>query len=247
MDDQVLATTVMQLYNNMLFPIDDPDWFTFLSNEMQQPYFEKILNSLAQELVEDKKFYPNSTEIFKAFAATPLSKVKVVIIGQDPYPTPDKATGLAFAVPPNLHDIPASLSNIFKSIGRDEEISNVFATGDLTSWAEQGVFLLNTHLTVPANNSLGHSSLGWKTFTDNTVQFIVKNRPKAVFLLMGNNAQIKSKFIPPSRIIQCAHPSPHSAPKFFESTPFIDVNTALMAAGLDTIRWNSVFQATHHA
>uniref|UniRef100_A0AC34F4U1 Uracil-DNA glycosylase n=1 Tax=Panagrolaimus sp. ES5 TaxID=591445 RepID=A0AC34F4U1_9BILA len=240
METDELSLTAEQVYNDLLFSIHCPDWFQFVAKEMKENYFEKIFYGLAREILAENTFFPAMNDIFKMFNLTEYKDVKVVIIGQDPYPSLGKATGLAFSVEKGV-TIPASLANMFKSIKRDENVNAKFKHGDLTPWAKQGVLLLNTYLTVPENDSMGHRKIGWKEFTKRVVEHISQTKPNAIFLLMGQTAQEHASHLNENVVVKCAHPSPHSAPKFFENTPFLDVNTKLMASGQIPINWTTGF------
>jgi uracil-DNA glycosylase len=176
--------------------------------------------------------------IFNAFSKTPLDKVKVVILGQDPYHGPGQAMGLSFSVPDGVTP-PPSLVNIFKELQEDTGLA-IPNTGNLTKWAEQGVLLLNASLTVRAADPMSHAKIGWHNFTDTVISTISHEKKKVVFILWGKFAQEKKKLIDNKKhlILTAAHPSPLSAHNgFFGSRPFSKTNEYLMQNGLDPINW----------
>ena len=186
-------------------------WKEELKEEFDKPYFEKIVHFLKEEKKAGKVVYPPGKLIFNAFECTPFNKVKVVIIGQDPYHNPGQAHGLCFSVPDGVAPPPSQV-NIFKEINTDLEIP-MPRTGNLEPWAKQGVLLLNASLTVQANTPMSHSQLGWHIFTDEVIKHISKDKEHVVFLLWGKFAQNKEVLIDASKhkILKAAHPSPLSA------------------------------------
>ena len=202
-----------------------------------------------EEVQNNKKVFPPKDLIFSAFEKTPVDKVKVVIVGQDPYHNDDQAMGLAFSVPRETTKIPPSLKNIFKELEEDtrearergdEEVEfTIPAHGDLTKWAEQGVLLLNTSLTVRAHEANSHSGKGWETFTDRAIEQLSQNTENVVFLLWGKNATSKERLIAEGHnhfILKCAHPSPLSASRgFFGCRHFSQTNEFLREVGRDIL------------
>ena len=186
-----------------------------------------------------KKVYPKPQDIFKAFWLTPFDKVKVVILGQDPYHGPLQAEGLSFSVQPGVK-LPPSLQNIYKEIENDLGIKKDFSDGHLESWAKQGVFLLNAILTVIANSPASHQGKGWEEFTDEVIKTISDKKEHVVFILWGNFARSKKSLIDGSKhlIIESPHPSPFSAHSgFFGSKPFSRCNDYLEKTGQGKIEW----------
>ncbi len=202
------------------------------------PFFSDDLPGIAEKLAQDgRDILPPSHQIFAAFDACPPEQVKVVILGQDPYPTPGHAHGLAFSVEPGVK-LPRSLSNIYKEMV--EDLGSAPLTGDLRGWASQGVLLLNTALTVPAGEANGHKKLGWSPLTQQVLSDLSKS-PRA-FVLWGGHAQGFAPHITGDQhlILKTAHPSPLSARRgFFGSRPFSKVNDWLKANGNTEINWTS--------
>ena len=200
--------------------------------------FKKILQFLREEESSGKAIFPNKDCWLRAFALTPLDEVKVVILGQDPYPTIGHANGLAFSVNPDVSPLPKSLQNIYRELDDDIGISN--ANGDLTHWAEQGVLLLNTSLTVAEGNPGSHSDIGWGALTNEVIRLLNEQCENLVFILWGNFAQRKAMFIDPTKhcVIKSPHPSPLSAYRgFFGSRPFSKTNTYLKEHQIEEIQW----------
>jgi uracil-DNA glycosylase len=214
-----------------------PAWAAALSDQFSQPYFAKLRAFVAAERAEHEVL-PAEPDVFNAFAYTPLDAVKAVILGQDPYPTPGHAHGLAFSVRPGV-GLPASLRNIYKELHADLGIPPA-KHGYLARWAEQGVLLLNACLTVRAGAPNSHANKGWETFTDAALRAVVARPEPAVFILWGGYAQKKRKLIDESRhaVVASPHPSPLSANAgFFGSRPFSKVNAALEGFGRPPIDW----------
>ena len=213
------------------------DWNPLLRGELAEPYWAELQAFVAAER-EAGPVYPPADEVFAALRLTPYADVKVVILGQDPYHGPDQAHGLAFSVKPPVTP-PPSLANIFKELESDLDIPPA-PHGSLTSWAQQGVLLLNATLTVRARTAASHQKKGWETFTDQVLR-VVNDKPETVvFLLWGSSARKKAKLIDTSRhvVIESPHPSPLSAHRgFFGSRPFSRVNEALEAASRGAIDW----------
>ena len=209
----------------------------FLDSEQQKDYYKELKQFLVKEY-ETGNVYPPADSIFKAFEITPFSSVKVVIIGQDVYHTPNTAMGLAFSVKPECR-IPPSLQNIYKEID-NEYGSHSLKNGDLTPWAEQGVFLLNTILTVYSGCPGSHAGKGWEIFTDNVISLLNDDDKPKVFLLWGKFAQRKSELITNKLhfVLESAHPSPFSARNgFFGNNHFLKTNEFLRKNVYEEIVW----------
>ena len=207
----------------------DESWKRVLAPEFAKPYFA-ALTDFVREAYRSRTVYPPAKRIFAAFDRTPFDRVKVVILGQDPYHEPGQAQGLAFYVPPEVKD-PPSLLNIAKELGHRP---------DLLAWTDQGVLLLNATLTVEAHRAGSHQGRGWETFTDAVIRALAERRDHLVFILWGGYAQKKGAFIDRTRhcVIESAHPSPLSAYRgFFGSAPFTRANDYLSANGLQPIDW----------
>lgn len=216
-----------------------PSWQTALSAEFDQPYMAALQTFLQAELAAGKTLLPLAEQWFAALHATPLEQVKVVILGQDPYPTPGHAHGLAFSVQPEVNPLPRSLQNIYRELQADLGIDNLHS-GYLQPWAAQGVLLLNTVLTVEAGKAGSHQQRGWEQFTTAVLQAVNAQTQPVVFILWGNQAQQKAALIDANRhaIIASAHPSPLSARRgFFGSRPFSRANAFLQAHGRIPITW----------
>lgn len=216
------------------------DWFDFLNEESKKEYFQH-LNIFLQKEIENKTVYPPLQQIFKAFELTPLKTIKVVILGQDPYHQPHQAHGLAFSINDMFKQKqPPSLQNIFKEIKNDIGGQSRNVSGNLIPWAVQGVFLLNSFLTVVKNTPLSHSQIGWQFFTDNTIQFISQKTQNVNFVLWGKSAQEKENLIDSQKhhILKSSHPSPFSANKgFLGSKHFSQINTYLKSHDKPIIQW----------
>ncbi len=215
------------------------DWNEILKDEFEQEYF-KELNSFLDEEYASATVYPPKDEIFSAYNVTPYSKVKVVIIGQDPYHNPNQAHGMSFSVKPGVK-CPPSLVNIYKELNAELNIP-ISESGYLMDWAKQGVFLLNTVLTVRKNEPGSHAKKGWEKFTDRTIKALSESDRPICFMLWGKTAQAKKKLIasnPKHLILESAHPSPLSAYRgFFGCNHFIEANEFLKANGLEKIDWS---------
>ncbi len=216
----------------------EESWKKVLHGEFSKPYFQNIILHLKTEKTQGKTIYPPGPFIFNAFNTTPLSKVKVVILGQDPYHGPGQAHGLCFSVQ-NGVPAPPSLVNIFKEL-RDDIGMEIPMHGNLTKWAEQGVFLLNASLTVRAGEPMSHAKIGWATFTDQVIKTISAECTHVVFLLWGKFAQEKSTLIDGAKhlILKAAHPSPLSAHNgFLGCRHFSKTNEYLMQQGIPPVDW----------
>lgn len=215
----------------------EESWKKQLSEEFEKPYFEQLTEFVKQEYAT-QTVYPPARLIFNAFEQCPFDKVKVVILGQDPYHGPGQAHGLCFSVNDGV-DFPPSLRNIFKEVKEDTG-SPIPATGNLERWARQGVLLLNATLTVRAGQAGSHQKKGWEKFTDTAIHKVADRLQNVVFILWGNYAISKSEFIDPSKhlILKSVHPSPLSASRgFFGNKQFSTANDYLMRHGKDPIKW----------
>lgn len=213
------------------------DWDLVLDDEFKKEYFKNIKYFVDSEY-SNKSIYPPYDEILNAFKLTPLSNVKVVVLGQDPYHEAGQAHGLAFSTPKG-RPIPRSLKNIFKEINAEYNCP-IPESGCLESWAKQGVFLLNTVLTVEEGNANSHSECGWQTFTDNVIKILNKQTQPIVFLLWGKQAERKKELITNSNhlVLITSHPSPFSARRgFFGSNHFKLANEFLSENDVDEINW----------
>ena len=217
--------------------IFENDWEELLRPEMEKEYYQKLRGFLINEY-KTKTIYPDMFSIFNALHYTSYRDTKVVILGQDPYHGPNQAHGLAFSVNPGVR-IPPSLLNIYKELKTDLGcyIPN---NGYLKKWADQGVLLLNTSLTVRASDANSHSKIGWEIFTDYVIKMLNEREEAVIFILWGNNAKSKIRLITNSRhyIIKSVHPSPLSANRgFFGSRPFSKVNQILESLEKKAIDW----------
>lgn len=212
-------------------------WDDFLQNEFRQDYFKKLSAFLKKEYAE-KTVYPPKQEVFAAFYYTDLDKVKVVILGQDPYHEPNQACGLCFAIKPG-NPLPKSLQNIYREIHDDLGIQ-MSNSGYLVNWAKQGVLLLNTVMTVERGKANSHKDHGWEQFTDNVIRKLNSQDQPIVFLLWGRNAMNKMPLLnnPKHLVLTAAHPSPLSAYNgFFGCRHFSRTNEFLVKNGLKPIDW----------
>ena len=217
----------------------DPSWKAALSEEFDKPYFKNLIAYIKQEKEEGKTIYPAGSLIFNAYDTTPIDEVKVVILGQDPYHNPGQAMGLSFSVPKGVR-LPPSLRNIYKELTDSLGIAKA-DHGDLTKWAEQGVFLLNSMLTVEKNKPGAHQRSGWQFFTDATIKAISDQRELVVFMLWGAFARKKAALIDGEKhlVLESAHPSPFSADKgFFGNNHFKQANEYLEQHGRTPIDWD---------
>ena len=215
----------------------DESWRERLQSEFDAPYFAQLTDFVRHEYATTR-VYPPGSQMFAAFDASPFDKVKVVILGQDPYHEPGQAHGLCFSVNDGV-PFPPSLQNIFKEI-HDDIGTPVPMSGDLTRWANQGVLLLNATLTVRAHQAGSHQNKGWEQFTDAVIHRLAQERENLVFILWGSYAQRKGEFIDRSRhlVLQSPHPSPLSAHRgFFGNRHFSRTNEYLTAHGIEPILW----------
>jgi len=217
-------------------------WLQILNTEFEKPYMKKLEEFLIKEKQKNNEIFPSSNEIFSAFCYTPFSKVKVVIIGQDPYHGPGQAHGLSFSVKKGVKT-PPSLKNIYKEIKEDLNIlEDIPTNGCLDGWAKQGVLLLNATLTVTAQNPRSHYGKGWETFTDVVVEKISKKKDPVVFILWGRLAQEKvlkllNEGADHHLVLTAAHPSFYSAAGFFGCKHFSKTNEFLKKNGKTPIDW----------
>lgn len=217
----------------------EDSWKQVLKSEFTKAYFQQIVTFLKTERMAGKTIYPPGGLIFNAFNHTPFDKVKVVILGQDPYHGPGQAHGLCFSVQDGVAP-PPSLINIYKEIQSDIGIGMNAKSGNLTKWADQGVFLLNASLTVRANEPMSHAKIGWAEFTDAVIKKISDEKKGVVFLLWGKFAQEKQLLIDETKhhVLKAAHPSPFSADKgFFGCRHFSKTNDFLVKERVTPIDW----------
>lgn len=216
----------------------DPSWLSVIGDEFDKPYMQALKEFLLQQKNSGKVIYPPGSQWFSALNYTPFNKVRVVILGQDPYHGPHQAHGLCFSVLPGVK-VPPSLANIYKELAEDLGIQQP-NHGCLTSWAKQGVLLLNATLTVEQSNAGAHQGKGWEQFTDQAIRALNDQRDGIVFLLWGSYAQKKGAFIDQSRhlVLKSVHPSPLSAYRgFFGCGHFSAANSYLQQQGLTPIDW----------
>ena len=213
-------------------------WAEALKDEFEKEYFQKITSYLKHEIASGIVVYPKGGNIFKAFDSTPLNSVKVVILGQDPYHGKGQAHGLSFSVQEGVHQ-PPSLQNIFKEL-RDDLRIPLPDNGNLELWAERGVFLLNSVLTVRAGLPASHSKIGWSLFTDRVISILSEKREGVVFMLWGNYARSKRELIDHNKhlVLEAAHPSPLARGAFFGCRHFSKANEYLIAKGKDPVNWS---------
>lgn len=215
----------------------EESWKKQLSEEFNKDYFVKLTEFVRNEY-RTKQIFPPAKLIFNAFDHTPFDKVKVIILGQDPYHNDGQAHGLSFSVPDGI-PIPPSLVNIFKEINKDLGIE-ISRSGNLTRWANQGVLLLNATLTVQAHMAGSHQKKGWESFTDAAIHKLAEQKENLVFILWGAYAQKKAAFIDPSKhlVLRSVHPSPLSAHNgFFGNNHFSETNKYLISKGIEPILW----------
>lgn len=214
-------------------------WHDTLGQEKQKDYFKDIMSFVAGERAAGKTIYPEEDKVFEAFKLTPLEEVKVVILGQDPYHGPNQAHGLCFSVLPGV-DTPPSLVNMYKELQQDVQGFTIPNHGFLESWANQGVLLLNTVLTVEQSKAHSHAKIGWETFTDRVINVVNEYCENVVFLLWGAHAQKKGTAIDSDKhnVLKAPHPSPLSAYRgFFGCGHFSSANEYLLKYGKDPIDW----------
>lgn len=218
------------------------NWSDVIGAEKQQPYFLDTIAYVAAERAAGKEIYPPEHDVFNAFRYTPFEQVKVVILGQDPYHGPNQAHGLCFSVLPGV-PVPPSLVNMYKELAQDIAGFQIPQHGYLKSWADQGVLLLNTVLTVERGQAHSHAKLGWETFTDRVIAAVNEHRQGVVFLLWGAHAQKKGRIIDRQRhhVLTAPHPSPLSAHRgFLGCRHFSQTNQLLAQQNLPAIDWQPV-------
>lgn len=223
-------------HSEIHFMLED-SWLRKLKLEFEKPYFKNITHFLDSETEKGKIIYPEKSKIFNAFNSTPFDQVKIVILGQDPYHGKGQAMGLSFSVPRGIR-VPPSLRNIYKELNRS---TGFFPPdhGDLSAWAAQGVFLLNTILTVEAGLPRSHATAGWETFTDRVIEILSEERSGLVFMLWGNHARSKKSLIDPADhlILESRHPSPLAGKGFYGNNHFLDSNEYLLQNGKLAVNW----------
>lgn len=230
-------------------PTLPPAWQALLKDELQKPYWRSLEQRLGAAY-ESGAVYPPAQQLFAAFERTPPACVRAVILGQDPYHEPGQANGLAFSVSRGVK-LPPSLQNIYKELEADLGVPAA-KSGDLTSWAQQGVFLLNTVLSVRAHAANSHKDFGWQSFTDAVIAALAELPQPVAFVLWGAQAQKKAALVEkspyPRLVLQSPHPSPLSAYRgFFGSRPFSQINTFLVSYGFSPVDWKIPEDAQKHS
>ena len=215
----------------------EPGWKELLKNEFEKEYFARLVESLHEQKRNGVVIYPSGSKIFNAFNLTPLSELKIVLLGQDPYHQPNQAMGLSFSVPCGVK-IPPSLLNIYKELKADLNIEPS-KSGDLSSWAKQGVLLLNSILSVEAGKPASHSSWGWQEFSDAVISKLSLEKSGLIFILWGNYAKSKKALIDTKKhfILEAAHPSPLARTGFLGCKHFSKANEILKNLGKKPINW----------
>lgn len=214
-------------------------WSDLLADEKKQPYFTELIQRIKKARQNGQVIYPPESDVFNAFKLTPLDELKIVVLGQDPYHGPNQAHGLAFSVRKGV-PVPPSLQNIFKELALEYADFQIPSHGNLEAWANQGVLLLNTVLTVVATQANSHRKLGWETFTNNVISQISQRCNGIIFLLWGAHAQKKGQLIDAQRhhILQAPHPSPLSAHRgFLGCGHFKQANMLLQQQGKTPVNW----------
>jgi uracil-DNA glycosylase len=217
-------------------------WKTWLEHEKKQSYFKSMEATLRDAAEKGQVIYPPAQQRFRALSLTPYHAVRVVILGQDPYPNPGQAHGLSFSVPEGM-PIPPSLRNIFKALQHDTRMPSIPTSGDLQAWAKQGVLLLNQALTVPAKQAHGHANIGWKHFTASIMKRLNAHPDPLVFMLWGKAAEAQRLHLsnPKHLVLTAPHPSPLSAYRgFLHCGHFAQANRWLKEKGRDPIHWDCV-------
>ncbi len=215
----------------------DPTWKEALSEEFEKPYWHTLTGTIRSQYLSET-VYPPSKNVFRAFDLCPFDKVKVVIVGQDPYHGKGQANGLSFSVNDGI-TLPPSLKNIYQEIRNDLHI-NPLPSGDLTRWASQGVLMLNSVLTVLASKPASHAGTGWEVFTDAVIEALNKNRKNIVYMLWGRYAQKKGEVIDREEnlVLSSAHPSPYSVSLFYNNHHFSKCNAYLIEHNITPIDWH---------
>jgi uracil-DNA glycosylase len=219
--------------------LNNPHWKTLLRSEKEKEYFTELLTFVENKRKSGVNVYPPKQNVFNAFSLTPCNQVKVVILGQDPYHQEGQAHGLCFSVQDGVK-IPPSLRNIYKELSDDIEGFSQPVNGNLTKWAEQGVLLINTVMTVEEGNANSHKGKGWETFTDTVIKLVSEHLDDVIFLLWGKPAHQKIKLIDTSKhhVLTSVHPSPLSAYRgFFGCKHFSQTNDLLVKLGKAPIDW----------
>ena len=216
----------------------EPSWYAQLEPQFDQPYWQALTTAIRNLKAEGTRIYPPAKLIFNAFNTTPFEQVKVVILGQDPYHNPGEAMGLSFSVPRGVRT-PPSLKTIYKELEDDLGVAQA-KHGDLTKWADQGVFLLNAMLTVEHRKAGSHRKLGWQKFTDAVIKKLSDEREHLVFMLWGNFAKQKADLIDPEKhlVLKAAHPSPLARGAYYGSKHFSQANDYLTSHGMEPIDWD---------
>lgn len=217
--------------------INEPGWQSILRDVCLAPFYASIFEAIDEQKKMGKSVFPTDELVFNALNLTPFDQVKVIILGQDPYPTRGHACGLSFSVPEGVA-IPRSLKNIFKEIETDLQLTPP-TSGNLEKWAKQGVLLLNTTLTVNEGEPNSHAAFGWQLFTDEVITQLANKKSNLVFMLWGNFAQSKSKLIDEHKhlVLKSAHPSPLSVKGFWGCKHFSKANSYLLQNGKTAIDW----------
>lgn len=221
----------------MLPPVP-PGWRSLLKEETRTPYYRALDAFLEKERADGQSILPARKDIFNALASTSYDRVRVLLVGQDPYPTPGHAHGLCFSVQPVVRPLPFSLRNIFREL-QDDVGCRIPNNGYLEPWARRGILMLNTVLTVRAHKVNSHQGRGWERFTDRIIELVAAKQTRVVFVLWGREAQKKRVLItqPHHTVVACAHPSPLSVRKFFGCRCFSHINRDLADAGMAPINW----------
>lgn len=238
-EKKVATANVRTIYDDMETMLE-PSWYEALKSEFEKPYWKALKKTLAAEHSKGVKVFPPVDLIFQAFRLCPFDKVRVVILGQDPYHGVGQAEGLCFSVPRGLA-VPSSLKNVYKELKSDIPEFTPPKHGNLTHWAKQGVLLLNASLTVQAHKANSHASIGWQIFTDAIIDVLNKKRDHVVFLLWGQYAQKKAKKLNESKhlVLKTVHPSGLSASRgFFGCKHFSRANAFLVKMGFEPVDWN---------
>ena len=221
-----------------MIPSIPQGWRSLLDAEMLKPYFRNLDAFLDSEIASGQSVLPPSNDIFNALAATSYDQVRVLLLGQDPYPTPGYAHGLCFSVRSTVRSLPFSLRNVYREL-HDDLGCRIPNNGHLEPWARQGVLMLNTVLTVRAHEANSHQGRGWEQFTDRMIELVAAKPMPVVFVLWGRKAQNKLPLITQSHhaVVACAHPSPLSVRKFYGCRCFSQINRNLLDAGIVPIDW----------
>jgi uracil-DNA glycosylase len=222
----------------LMLPSIPPGWRSLLKEETRKPYYLALNAFLEKELAGGQTILPAREDIFNALASTSYDQVRVLLVGQDPYPRPGHAHGLCFSVQPTVRPLPFSLRNVYREL-HDDVGCQVPNNGYLEPWARQGVLMLNTILTVRARQANSHHGRGWERFTDRIIELVAAKQTRVVFVLWGREAQKKRALITQSHhtVVATAHPSPLSARKFFGCRCFSRINQGLEGANLPPIDW----------